>query len=260
MNRTPGWPWHVDGNVPPVILPIGSPRVSGWETPQALSPGGDQRAMQLNKFSFPAIGAQPGEATLDELPYAIWPKCACTEAVQAGVRLAKAVRSRLPSNRPAVLALTSPGDGDGKTTLLEIMAPELARRTPGGALVVDADFRKSDLTARLEIPAARNSTGSSLIYPTDLAGLNVLPMSRQRQSRGADAGWINRMRENWPLTILDMASLRHAETAPVLRHCDGVCLVVRLGHTPRRAVKEAARIISICGGQLLGCMVVGDAA
>ena len=46
----------------------------------------------------------------------------------------------------------------------------------------------------------------------------------------------------------------------MLRHCDGVCLVVRLGHTPRRAVKEAARVISICGGQFLGCVVVGDAA
>ena len=162
----------------------------------------------------------------------IWPKCDCTEAVRAGVKLAKAVCGRLPSDRPSVVALTSPGDGDGKTTLVEILAPELASRTSGGALAVDADFRKSDLTARLAIPATANPVGSSLIYPTDLAGLNVLPMSRQRQSRGADAAWIEEMRESWPLMILDMASLEHAETAPVLRHCDGVCLVVRLGTRP----------------------------
>jgi hypothetical protein len=255
MNMTPSWPWHVDGNVSPVILPIGSPRDSDWETLEDRSPGGEAGTVQVGRFSFPAIG----EAALDELPYAIWPKCECTEAVRAGGNLAKAVRGRLSADRPSVVALTSPGDGDGKTTLVEILAPELAKRSPGGVLVVDADFRKADLTARLTM-SARNPSGSSLIYPTDLAGLNVLPMSRQRQSRGADAAWIEGMRESWPLTILDMASLAHREIAPVLRHCDGVCLVVRLGHTPRRAVKEAARVISICGGQFWGCMVVGDAA
>jgi Mrp family chromosome partitioning ATPase len=259
MNMTPGWPRHVDGNVSPVILPIGSPRDSGWETPHELSTAGEWQTVQVRKFTFPAIGAQQADGALDELPYAIWPKCDCTEAVQAGAKLAKSVRGRLPSDRPSVVAFTSPGDGDGKTTLVQVLAPELAKRTLGGALAVDADFRKSDLTSRLGI-AARNPAGSSLIYPTDLPGLNVLPMSRQRQSRGADAGWINAMRERWPLAILDMASLEHAETAPLLRHCDGVCLVVRLGHTSRRAVKEAARLISICSGQFLGCVVVGDAA
>jgi Mrp family chromosome partitioning ATPase len=260
MNMTPGRPWHADGSVPPVILPIGAPRGSEWETLPDLSPGGEAGAVQVSKFTFPAIGARCGEALLEDLPYAIWPKCECTEAVQAGIRLAKAVRGRLPSDRPSVVAFTSASDGDGKTTLVEILAPELAKRTSGGALVVDADFRKSDLTARLAISTGSNSAGSSVIYPTDLAGLNVLPMSRQRQSRGADAGWIEGMREGWPLTILDMASLAHRETAPVLRYCDGVCLVVRLGHTPRRAVNEAARIITRCGGQFLGCVVVGDAA
>ena len=82
-------------------------------------------------------------------------------------------------------------------------------------------------------------------------------MSRQRQSRGADADWIAGMRASWPLTILDMASLAHRETAPLLRYCDGVCLVVRLGYTPRRAVQQAARIISLWGGHFLGCVVVG---
>ena len=49
------------------------------------------------------------------------------------------------------------------------------------------------------------------------------------------------------------------ETVSLLRHCDGVCLVVRLGHTARRAVAEAARVISACGGRLLGSVVVGEA-
>ncbi len=259
MNMTPRWPQHVDGSVLPVILPIGPSSAPARETQPEFSPADGRQAVQLGKFAFPAIGSQYGDAGIDELPYAAWPKCECTEAVRAGAKLAKAVRSRLPADRPSVVAVTSPGSGDGKTTLVEILAPELAKRTPGGTLAVDADFRKSDLTSRLGI-AARNHGESSLIYPTDVIGLNVLPMSPQRQGRGGDAGWIEAMRERWPLTILDMASLEYAETAPLLRHCDGVCLVVRLGYTPRRAVKQAARLISVYGGRFLGCVVVGDAA
>ena len=77
------------------------------------------------------------------------------------------------------------------------------------------------------------------------------------QSRYLDAAWVEQIREGWPLTLLDMASLEHAETVSLLRHCDGVCLVVRLGHTARRAVAEAGRVISASGGRLLGSVVVG---
>jgi len=262
MDTIPGWAGYVDASapMPPVILPLGSPRKPGRETPPDPAPGNEQLATNVKKFTFPAIRLRRGKLPLDKSPQAIWPKCDCAEAVEAGVKLAKAVCCRLPPHRPSVLALTSPGDGDGKTTLAEILAPELAKRTVGGALAVDANFRSADLTARLAIPATRVPVGSSLIYPTDLAGLNVLPMSRQRECRGADAAWIDEMRESWPLVLLDMASLEHAETAPILRHCDGVFLVVRLGHTARRAVAEAARVIAVCGGRLLGCVVVGKAA
>ena len=175
MNRMPEWPWPVDGNVSPVILPIGSPTNSAWERLQCLSANGEQGAVQVKRFTFPAIGAGRGEGSLDESSYAIWPKCECAEAVRAGVNLAKAIRGRLPADRSSVVAFTSPGDGDGKTTLVEVLAPELASRTPGGALVADADFRKSDLTARLAFPAAGNSVGSN-------------PMSRSATTPAAATG------------------------------------------------------------------------
>ena len=56
-----------------------------------------------------------------------------------------------------ILAFSSPGDGDGKTSLLLSLAPELAKRTAAGVLAVDASFRKPDLTARLAISADRTS-------------------------------------------------------------------------------------------------------
>jgi hypothetical protein len=97
-----------------------------------------------------------------------------------------------------------------------------------------------------------------MIYPTDYAGLSVMPMTHHRECRGAETDWIEDMRDTWPLTILDAGSLQHAETLPLLHCCDGVCLVVRLGHTARRAVVEAARVITQCGAQLFGCVLIGE--
>jgi len=73
-----------------------------------------------------------------------------------------------------------------------------------------------------------------------------------------DPAWIEELREGWSLVLLDMASLAHAEVAPLLGHCDGTYLVVRLGYTPRRAVTEAARVIRTVGGRLLGCVAWGE--
>jgi Mrp family chromosome partitioning ATPase len=170
---------------------------------------------------------------------------------------ADAILRQLPGGRATAVAFTSPGDGDGKTSLLIALAPQLATRVTGSILVVDANFRRPSLTAQLKVPTGEPDARSVLIYPTSLPRLSVLPASENGQSRSLNPAWIKELREGWPLVLLDMASLVHPEAAPLLQCCDGVYLVVRLGYTPRRAVAEAAQIIHGAGGRLLGCVMVG---
>lgn len=257
MDTQSGIPHRIGPDICPVILPLGGPGGRAEKTPSDHERGHKSPAMDVQQFSFPAIPHSQKILTRKSDLRAIWPQCDCAAAIQACDELAATICCRLPRGRPAVLALTSPGDGDGKTTLAEALAPELAHRTPGGILAVDADYRKADLTARLMLPTEAEPSESSLIYPTDLPDLSVLPMSLERADRCFDRAWTNSLREKWPLVLFDTASLEHAETTRLLRHCDGVCLVVRLGHTLRRAVTEAARIIASCGDHLLGCVVVG---
>ena len=259
MSMTPAWSQPMGTNVPmtPVVLPLGNRRDPVGKALPDSGGSGARRMAKAMQFAFPAIPSRHEELPGDDLPRAVWPSCDCTEAVQACIRLAKNVRSRLPVGRPSVVGLTSPGDGAGKTTLMATLAPELAKRTPGGVLAVDADFHKADLTSWLAVSEGGGPIGAPQVYATDRVGLSVLPMSLERESQGGDGAWIGPIRQNWPLAILDMASLEHSETAPLLRHCDGVCLVVRLGHTARRAVAEAARVIAANRGLLLGCVVVG---
>ncbi len=190
-------------------------------------------------------------------PQVVWPESHDAETAAACAKMAEAMLRQLPSDRSRVAAFTSPGDGDGKTSLLTALAPQLAQRIAGGVLAVDANFHKPSLAARVRMPMGQPADRSPLIYPTNLPRLSFLAASPERPSRGLDRSWIEELREAWSLVLLDMASLAHAEVAPLAEYCDGVYLVVRLGYTSRCAVAEAARVIRGAGGRLLGCAVVG---
>ncbi len=157
----------------PVIIPLVGARDEKRENAPGLRSGGDQDTGVLPRFEFPDL---PSAA--EQPPKAIWPESDCPKAGRAYAELAESICWRLPPGRPMILAFSSPGDGDGKTSLLLSLAPELAKRTAAGVLAVDASFRKPDLTARLAISADRTSPGATRIYATNLWGLSVLPAPR----------------------------------------------------------------------------------
>lgn len=233
----------------PVVLPVAEPQNPAEQSRQSTSG---------RRFCFPELDAPGRRAAKENYPRAIWPPPPSAVAEKAYIALARSIVRLLPSEQPAILAITSPGQGDGKTGMALGLAPELARRVDGGLLVVDADFQKPDLSSRV---CFSPGAAVGLIYPTDVPGLSVLPAfpeprARGRAERKLDAAWFNEMRDRWPLVLLDMAALEDRETLAAVRHCDAACLVVRLGHTGRRAAAVAARSIRAAGGRLLGCAVV----
>lgn len=220
----------------PVILPL-----SG--VPAVAAPRNQAPPM---RFSFPAL-SEPRPKTPQQPSLVVWPEPnACSANVDA-------ILAQLPAAGHTVVMFTSPGDDDGKTAAMLVLAPALARCRGGGVLAVDADTRTRCLSAQLHLPDAIE--GSALIYPTNITRLSILPPPSLTSS--FDGQWIDELRERWPLVLLEAASLAHPETAPLAHCCDGAYLVVRLGHTPRRAVVDAARLIRWTGGRLLGCVVLG---
>ena len=71
--------------------------------------------------------------------------------------------------------------------------------------------------------------------------------------------WIDRWRADWPLVLLDAVSLRHAEAWPMLTRCDSEYLVVCIGQTKRRALRQAASAFRARGVPLLGCVAMSPA-
>jgi Mrp family chromosome partitioning ATPase len=243
---------QIEGKTSPVPVILSLARAQQ----PAVTPHPAPRAAPM-QFTFPELSEPQEPSPAGRSPQAIWPNSPGVETTAACAKMAEAMLCQLSRGRPRVAAFTSPGDGDGKTSLLMALGPQLAQRTTGGVLAVDANFHKPSLAARVRIPAGQSADRSRLIYPTNLPRLSFLAASTEQPSRCLDPAWIEELREGWSLVLLDMASLAHAEVAPLLGQCDGVYLVVRLGYTPQRAVTEAARVIRAAGGRLLGCAVVG---
>jgi Mrp family chromosome partitioning ATPase len=213
-------------------------------------------------FQFPALLETPKRPAAPKTPQIMWPECA--QAIAAYSEMAIGILRQWSSSaneptfsldRHTVLALTSPGDGDGKTSLLLHLAPRLAERIANEILVVDANFRGSNLTTRLPV-CDDKATKKTLIYPTDLPMLNVLPSPSTSRPMTISSSLIEELRETWPLVVLDMPSLAQSNVASLTAACDGVYLVTRLGYTSRRSIAKAAKLLRSSGSRLLGCLVI----
>ncbi len=216
----------------------------------------------------PAPAAAPDTAVADpSLP--LPPSALPLPQADPYSRLADAVLADLAPVDAAVLMFTGVEE-DGKGAVVARLAAALAPRVAGGVLAVDGNFAGAELAAHLGaessggLPEVLAGTASwhDVVRPTVMRGLSVLPggILAGGQSAGFEPSALGPLlaefREHYHLVLIEAASLRHAEAAPLAAWCDGAYLVVRLGWTTQRAIREAAAAIQQCQGRLRGCIAV----
>lgn len=197
---------------------------------------------------------------------------------------------RLAAGRDAsTILVTSPGDGDGKTSVavnLALVASDGARRT----VLVEADLRHPRahtflgtapdpgmtdvLIGDIELGEALQSLGGELTFlgagtvadRPDLliarAGVDRIlgDLAAYDREAGAKARPLRPRASSIgpPLVVLDSSPvLSAAEVSVMAAAADAVLLVARVGVTPRQAVRAAADQLVRAGGNLLGAVVVG---
>jgi succinoglycan biosynthesis transport protein ExoP len=174
-----------------------------------------------------------------------------------------------------VIAITSPGAGDGKTLTSINLAGVLARESDARVLLIDADLRRPSVGEQLGVPAG--SPGfADLIAGTkkELSGLvkrpepcrfDVLPAGSsslpiQKLFRSPQfAEVLKTARERYDYVLLDTPPLVPVFDAAVLaRAVDGVVVVVGADKTTKRLLAAALELLD--PGKVLGIVFNGDSS
>jgi capsular exopolysaccharide synthesis family protein len=176
-------------------------------------------------------------------------------------------------SRPRVLVVTSPGPGEGKTTVatnLAISMAEIGRKV----LLVDADLRRprvhtlfnlpneAGLTSLLQSRSLEKADVDAVIQPTQVASLFVMP-SGPATSAAANLLFspvmhllLQRFKTEYDMVILDTPpSLQMPDARVVGREADAVVLVIRAGRTTRDAALATSQRFSEDKTRILGTIL-----
>ncbi len=175
---------------------------------------------------------------------------------------------------PRVIVLTSPGQGDGKTTVacnLSIAIAEIGRKV----LLIEGDLRRPRLhkvfglannwglrdTLRSDTPL-ESIPISHLVRTTEIAGLCVLPGGSTGTTPSnlfyspRMSELLKRLRAEFDMILIDAPPMIHLADARVLgRLADGVILVVRAGQTTTDSALFAAQRFAEDGTRVLGTVL-----
>jgi capsular exopolysaccharide synthesis family protein len=186
------------------------------------------------------------------------------------------------------LVVTSPGEGEGKTTVASNLGVALAKLGLR-VCVVDADLRRpriarhfgldpavpglTDLIGGAPLPsviqefhvpgaAAANGNGAA---PSGANRLSVIASGRATTApaellEGHEmAHVLERLEREFDAVVIDSPPiLRASDPLPLMARASGTLLVVRFFHTPRDAVSRALGIVErVGGGGLLGVVGTG---
>jgi capsular exopolysaccharide synthesis family protein len=173
-----------------------------------------------------------------------------------------------------VIQITSPGPGDGKTTLAANLAVAMAG-SGKRVLLVDADFRRPRIDAYFGIQGdvglssvvAGNAEFSDAIYKTVIENVWVVPCGK-RPSNPADLlasrrfkEFIDYQRELYDFVILDTPPvLAVTDPGVVAPRVDAVLLVIRLSKESRKTASQAAETLKGLGARIVGVVVNGMGA
>ncbi len=172
------------------------------------------------------------------------------------------------ADRPCILAVTSPGPREGKTTAVANLGMALAE-SKSRVLLIDGDLRRGQLSALLGasgtggllklLQAAPDTNPLSYVEATGIPGLSVLGGDRTTIAAypllqsGRLPRILSPLKENFDIILIDTAPVLTAPDTRILgRSADGVILLVRAGKTDRQAALAAAQRLVDDGSLLLG--------
>ena len=195
-----------------------------------------------------------------------------SHAAEAYRAIRTAVYFSVSNGKAKTILVTSPGEGEGKTTLVSNLAIAMAQAGEK-VLILDADFRNPMQYRVFEMNGnkglvsliSRTTTMEKAIQTTGVKGLELLPCRTQLVNSSEVLNsknfvtLVNNLSDRYDRVIIDSPPVMHVTDAQILAAiCDITLLVLREEKTLRKTSQQARYGLLSVGARILG-VVVNDA-
>ena len=180
-----------------------------------------------------------------------------------------AVFFSVPEDQAKIIQLTSPMQGEGKSTLTSNLAIAMAQ-SGQRVLIIDGDFRRPTQHVIFEITREKGLSGviagmqilEEAVVVSGISGLDLLPcgpdVPNPAEMLGSQAfkELLGRLRDKYDRILIDSTPLLPVADATILATVsDATVLVVRAENSTGKAIQQAAAGIMSVGGRLIGAVI-----
>jgi non-specific protein-tyrosine kinase len=187
------------------------------------------------------------------------------------------LRAAAPGQPAPTFAITSAGDGDGKSVVAANLAVALAR-TGRKVTLVDADLGHPAQAAEFKVSSDAglaallggdhdDLTATDCLQPSRIGNLRVLPAGVASAGAGSSdpcglllstrlPGLLEELQRGCDVVIVDTPGLvNRSEGAWLSAHADAVVLVIDARHASKRTIEPALAVLRDAGATLLGVVL-----
>lgn len=228
-----------------------------------------------DRLRLPILGSIPrvGEALFGRSPSTRFRLISHVEPQSLIAEAFRSLRTNLAFARAhhdlRTIVLTSPGPGDGKSTVACNLATTFAQQGQR-TLLVDADLRRAVVNQTFEIPRSPGLTDvlvgkarlADVVRPVDVPNLSVLvsgqfpPNPSELLGSQAMRDILEEAKGSFDMVVIDSPPVLAVTDASVLSSLvDGTMVVIRVGKTARDAVRRAVSQLRVVNGRVLGAVL-----
>ncbi|MCW2528975.1 MAG: hypothetical protein JWM76_3835 [Pseudonocardiales bacterium] len=215
----------------------------------------------------PLLGIVPREFESEMLPALSRPHSRRSEAYR---QIRTNLDVTIDGHPPGAVTVTSPGQGEGKSSITANMAV-LYGRAGRRVVLVDADLRRPSIAKYFDVDTKRGGLSEVLagrlslddaLQPIDGENLTILPAGRIAENPSELLGSpmmarvVGQLRADFELVIFDTPPVLAVTDALLVGgHTQGVIVVARMRSTTRSGLRRAIEAVERVNEPLLGIVV-----
>lgn len=179
------------------------------------------------------------------------------------------IRFLTGKGQKTILLITSPENGEGKSTLVANLAVSMAQQKEK-VLLIDANLREPTLHYIFKCPNSLGFTEvlvgktsfEDVVYHTEIGRLDILPCgeipSNPTELLGSEAlqEFLKERLDEYDVVLIDSPGVLEVADAKILAgKCDGVILIVGEGKTEISKIIETKKDLEFAQAKLMGLIV-----